>query len=269
MQEQFMTATPRAARNAWEKEHRMHYEEHIEHFRLEAHRFADTLAAADLNTMVLTCPEWSVRELARHVGHLHRWATTIVQQRMRAETWPRDVSFEYPDDTDTWVEWIRDGIDPAVRAFWSTDPSQRVWTWGADQHARFWPRRMLFETAVHRLDLDLTHQQPVEVSPEVAVEGIDEWFENLRHVGRWRPPIAKLAGDNRRLSFATTDTADTWRVWLTPAGWWWDRGTTPGHTHVVAPASDLLLLLQGRPAAHIHTDGDDQILQNWLVATVF
>ena len=53
---------------------------------------------------------------------------------------------------------------------------------------------MLFETVVHRLDLDLTHQQPVEVSPEVAAEGIDEWFENLRHIGRWRPQSSNLRG---------------------------------------------------------------------------
>ena len=27
-----------------------------------------------------------------------------------------------------------------------------MWAWGPDKHARFWPRRLLHETAVHRGD---------------------------------------------------------------------------------------------------------------------
>jgi hypothetical protein len=35
-----------------------------------------------------------------------------------------------------------------------------MWAWGPDKHARFWSRRMLHETAVHRVTGDptlLTH----------------------------------------------------------------------------------------------------------------
>lgn len=247
----------------------MKYEDHIDHFSVEAHGFADAVARSDLNTTVVSCPDWTVRDLARHLGQLHRWAMTIVQQKIMAERWPFQVSFDEPDDTDRWADWIRDGIEPAVTAFRQAEPSERVWSWGADPHIRFWPRRMLFESVIHRLDVALTLQEVLEVSRDIAAEGIDEWFENLRGVGRWKPPVAKLAGEARELSFAADDTPDTWRVGITPTGWWWDRSPTRGNVHVRGAVRDLLLLLQGRPAAEIGTDGDEQVLQHWLEATKF
>ncbi|MFJ6752135.1 maleylpyruvate isomerase N-terminal domain-containing protein [Streptomyces sp. NPDC091266] len=38
----------------------------------------------------------------------------------------------------------------AAETFRAVDPDAPMWAWGADQHARFWVRRMLFETLVHR-----------------------------------------------------------------------------------------------------------------------
>ena len=128
----------------------------MELFRREARRFALDLGLADLDTTVPTCPEWTVRDLTRHVGSLHRWATSIVEGGVLIETWRPPAPLDLPDEADAadaWSAWFATGADEAARVFRASDPDARVWSWGADQHARFWPRRMLVETAVHRLDL--------------------------------------------------------------------------------------------------------------------
>lgn len=246
----------------------MKYEEHVSQLEEQAYTFAEAVAASDPSVVVKTCPEWSVRDLARHVGQLYRWSSMIVDQGVRTETWPFQVPVTDPAD-DGWADWIRGAAGAALDVFRAADPSSRVWSWGADPHARFWPRRMLFETVVHRLDLDITNERPYEISCEVAVEGIDEWFENLRGVGRWRVPVTKIAGGGEFISFAAADSIETWRVQLVPHGWWWDRDPRRGAVHVSGSAADLLRLLQGRGADDARIEGDEASLERWLEATAF
>lgn len=242
----------------------MNYENHVDHLESEAHLFADAVASSDLDVMVVSCPEWSVRDLARHVGGLYHWSSTIVRERVVAETWPFQMPVEDPDDGD-WAAWIRQRTDEALTAFRAADPSSRVWVWGADPHARFWPRRMLYEAVIHRLDLAATNKQPLEVTSEVAAEGIDEWLENLRAVG---PNVPSDGSDERFLSFATDDTGDWWRVRVTRHGWRWDRDRSRGDVHVTGPALDLLLLMQGRGRGATAAEGSEVLLEQWLSATL-
>jgi len=244
------------------------YEEHIEHLRSEAYGFADAVAASDPDVTVTTCPDWTVRDLSRHLGQLYRWSARIVDDGLLSGIWPHQVPVQDPT-SDDWAGWIREAVDAAVEVFTGAEPSKRVWVWGADPHARFWPRRMLFETVVHRLDIAITNGAPIELTRDIAVDGIDEWFENLRHVGQWQISVTKLAGDGRVLTFATEETDDTWRVQLVPNGWWWDRSSERGEVHVTAPAADVLLLLVGRPVAGAAVEGDQALLREWLTATAF
>jgi hypothetical protein len=56
--------------------------EHIEHLERESTAFADALGrdGLDLGARVPTCPEWTVRDLAEHVGGLYRWVTALVDK---------------------------------------------------------------------------------------------------------------------------------------------------------------------------------------------
>jgi Mycothiol maleylpyruvate isomerase N-terminal domain len=47
---------------------------HVELLRGEADRFAASLASADLAATVVTCPDWTVRDLVSHVGGVYRWS---------------------------------------------------------------------------------------------------------------------------------------------------------------------------------------------------
>jgi uncharacterized protein (TIGR03083 family) len=249
----------------------MRTEEHIERLEIEANRFAETLAECELDTTVVTCPEWSVRDLAQHLGGIHRWAAALVAEKVVTETW-RDASpIAYPEPTDArdrWVAWLREGAEIAVRAFGAADPDQPVWVWGADPHARFWSRRMLFESCVHRMDLDVTLERSPALDTELAVEGVDEHFENLRYVGRWNKNVAALSG-RHVLGFVADDAGAAWRVRLTRTGWWWDRGRGDTDVEVSGAALSLLLLLQGRPAPGLEVEGERSLLDDWLGATSF
>jgi len=246
--------------------------DYIELLGAEADRFASSLAGADLGATVVTCPDWTVRDLVSHVGGLYRWSRELVASGILAETWRSSLPLDYPDGAEppeAWREWLTTGAGDACRTFAAADPAAPVWAWGADQHARFWPRRMLFETAIHRIDLDLTLGRAPDLPVGVAVEGIDEQLENLPFVARWNGEVGRLRGAGETLGFSATDADASWRVRLEPDGWWWDRGSDGGDVVAEAGAVDLPLLMVGRPVPDLAARGHPALLDRWLAATAF
>jgi uncharacterized protein (TIGR03083 family) len=106
----------------------------------------DTLAGlidgADLTRTVPTCPEWTLRQLATHVGRAHRWAAEIAATRS-AEMIPfRQVpDGRIPDDPAQHAAWLRAGAARVIEAVREAG-SDPVWTFDALRPASFWGRRM-------------------------------------------------------------------------------------------------------------------------------
>lgn len=50
----------------------------------ENRAFAELFDGADESTPVPTCPEWTLRQLFRHVGRGDRWAAQIVRDRLES-----------------------------------------------------------------------------------------------------------------------------------------------------------------------------------------
>jgi uncharacterized protein (TIGR03083 family) len=247
---------------------------HCAHLEREGETFAalvDAVAPADRDQTVTTCPDWDLAELFRHVGGLYRWSEWLVREQVGKETWRAALPIEYPEADSDWGAWLRDGLRAAVGTFRTADPYSRVWTWGSDQHARFWPRRMLFETVAHRCDAEITlHDKATEIDPEVAVDGIDEYLEHLPSIARWNPAVAQLRAEDRwSLAFAATDTGDNWRVRVGAHGWNWDRTDGDASARVTGTAHDVLLWLLGRPAPDLERGGDASALARWTAATAF
>jgi hypothetical protein len=83
-----------------------------------------------------------------------------------------------------------------------------VWAWGPDQHARFWSRRMLYETVVHHSDAELALGREPVIDRAVAVAGVDEFLENLPSASVWAPRVATcVATAKRSTCTAPTPTA--------------------------------------------------------------
>jgi uncharacterized protein (TIGR03083 family) len=246
--------------------------EHVERLVGEANSFASALAdlsVEDLGATVVTCSDWTLRQLVEHVGGIYRWCTRLVADSIVVETWRREMDLAYPTGDGEVVAWYADSIGPMIDAFSTAPADRRVWVWGADPHARFWSRRMLHETAVHRADLlwSIGHEPVIETA--VAVDGIDEFLTNLPCTARWGAPVDRLRGDGETMVVRASDTEDSWRTRFDPTGLWWDRGGEPGDAVVTGTAADLYLMLQGRKRPSVTVTGRDDLVQRWRDALAF
>jgi uncharacterized protein (TIGR03083 family) len=238
---------------------------------------AGLVDGADLTRPVPTCPDWTLRQLATHVGRAHRWAAEIASTRS-AEFIPfRQVpDGKFPDDPAQHAPWLRAGaarVVDAVRAAGS-DP---VWAFGELRPASIWGRRMAHETAVHRADAEIAAGREVRFEPDIAADAIDEWLGFLSGLGNGTddPRLGALP-DGAVLHVHATDEG------LDGAGEWLVRRegsevtVQPGHGRgdvaLRGPAGRLLLVLMRRVPPddpQVQVLGDPALLDAWLAATPF
>jgi Mycothiol maleylpyruvate isomerase N-terminal domain len=65
-------------------------------------------AASDLDADVPPCPQWTVRDVVVHTGGVHRWAASIVRDRLAEDPSPSDDELAKPGTRDP-IEWFREG----------------------------------------------------------------------------------------------------------------------------------------------------------------
>ena len=113
--------------------------------------------SAGPDALVPTCPEWRLRDLVRHAGGVHRWATGYVAEA-RKELWAVDldrVVGTWPDDA-ALASWLRAGCTRLADALAAAPPDLECWTFlRAPSPRSMWARRQAHETAIHRVDAEL------------------------------------------------------------------------------------------------------------------
>lgn len=241
--------------------------------------FAEALLGVDLQQRVPTCPDWTLYQLAEHVGQAHRWATAIVTRRATA---PPDLSelgmAAAPGDLDGLGNWLRDGAGELVTAIRAAGPQTPVWSWADDPNVGFWARRMAHETAVHRADVELALGREFALEADLAADAISEWLGALSspQTVEFRPDLAELRGNGQILHLHSTDPglgeAGEWIVRRTPSGPVWEHGHSKGDVAVRGAVVDLLLVLLRRvppEQAPIEVLGDAAVLAHWLEHTRF
>jgi len=208
----------------------------------EAARLAAFLRPEALAVVVPGCPGWTVADLARHTGGVHRWA------RAALGTAPDGSPGEEPpgpQDDDAVPAWFAQGARGLVAALASTSPAAPCWTFAAAEApstAAFWARRQVHETALHRWDaacalsaagLTAAPDPATWVEDVVAADGVAEVAEVVlpRQVRLGRTPAP---------SGALALQSPSGRSLLGGAG----AGQPAGELSGPAPA--LLLLLWGR-----------------------
>ncbi len=240
--------------------------------------FVEALTGADLAAQVPSCPDWTLHELAQHVGRVHRMVTGIVTRR--ATTPPDFDTLEVaaPEEGDGLCAWFREGAGELVAAISSADPHTPVWSWADDQSVGFWARRMAHETAVHRADAELALGREFALEPDLAADAISELLSllSLPQSVRFRPELAELRGEGQILHLHSTDPglgeAGEWIVRRTPSGPVWEHGHAKGDVAVRGAVVDLLLLLLRRvprDASPVTVLGDVGVLDHWLAHTRF
>ena len=216
----------------------MEFTRHCTEIVTQTELLATELKASDLRAPVPSCPGWSLGDLVRHIGGGHRWAEEVV--RTRATEW-------LPDDQ--------------VRQVSGDDTGELPGDW-------------LVEGATGLAETLRAAGTGFAAAPDVVVDAIGEWMELDVIPAHFEltPRKRELLGPGRTLAFAATDTGDAWFVDLTGDVITWRRGAAAAAVTVLAPVTDLLLLIyRRRPASgpRIEVAGDRGLLEFWLGHVAF
>lgn len=233
----------------------------------EIHRLAKACRDADMSTPVPACPGWTLADLLLHVGRIHRWAATMVEQRSQSRLRREEMTWAEPDAPDGLPDWIDDGaafVEPRFRA---ADPDTAMWAWGWPKTAGFWPRRILHETGVHRADAEAALGAAPTFDADIAADGIDELLDNLPHAAYFAPHVAQLRGSGEILALRAPGMA--WTITLLDDGFRWERtdGTeVDGDASLTAatPGDLLMTVYRRRQPSTAEITGDTAVVDRWF-----
>lgn len=216
----------------------MERDQYLEMLAIDSAAFDTAIRATPLDVPVPPCPGWTVADLAYHLGEVHYFWGEVVRRRLAA---PEVEPPARPHDGEL-VAWAADQAAGLQRALREADPAAPVWTWAPQKDVAFIVRRMAQETAVHRWDAQAAAGDPRPIEPELASDGVDEFF-------------AFFLDDESRGGAAVGGSVhlhatDTPGEWLVREGADGVLTVTAEHAKgdaaVRGPASDLLLALWRR-----------------------
>jgi uncharacterized protein (TIGR03083 family) len=233
---------------------------HIQAVDDEGRRLADSVV--DFDAPVPTCPDWTVRDLVRHVGEVHAWARTHVTD-LRGErnddvstfrTWPAD-------DDAALIDWYRHGHAALVAALEKADPDADFFGFLPGwRGTRFWARRQAHETTMHRVDAQSVTGAVSATTPGFALDGIDE----LLHGFYARRPSRLVSDHPLEFVLRAPDAGRAWSVSIGADGVTATDGETQGWASVSGNAFDLYLLLWNRRELEgLEVQGDPAGLATW------
>ncbi|MFF1449206.1 maleylpyruvate isomerase family mycothiol-dependent enzyme [Streptomyces sp. NPDC058274] len=220
---------------------------------------------------VPTCPGWQVRDLVRHTGMVHRWATAFVSEGYTS--YHPDEGL--PDlDGDELLAWFREGHRRLVDTLTTAPPDVQCWSFlPAPSPLAFWARRQAHETTVHRVDAESAlGGTPSSIATDVALDGIDELLRGF-HV-RARSRVRSQTPRVLRVRATDTDTygggdgaaapapGAVWTVRLSSEPLLSERGESgEADCELTGPAAQLYLALWNRrPFPNVTGDAELAVL---------
>ena len=231
--------------------------EYLEALRRGSASFVEILGCADLGLDIPDCPGWTLMDLAKHLGAVHRWAHDAVVTGAPGEL-P-----DGPDARDELTQWFTRGAAQLLDVLRETDPDAPTWTFGPRPHrVSFWTRRQAHETAMHVGDACRAGGLRVEGDADLAVDGVDEvvtmFFPRQVRLGRI-PPLT------HGVRIILTESPQTPYVL---AG---DGSDTEAHTDatVTGPAVRMLMALWGRGTIEgLDIEGDPAVVRAALAGAL-
>ena len=240
----------------------------MEALRTEGVRMAAVAEQVSADVPVPSCPDWSVRDLVRHTGRVHRWAGLMISES-RLEP-PANlgeiIPAGWPSD-DGLVEWFREGHELLAAALENAPPDLQCWSiMDAPSPRNFWARRQAHETSIHRVDTELAAGALSGFDPMHAADGIDEllvWF-----IGR--PGRSPSASTEMTLGVFATDMNRGWTATFGPEKGHGRPGIGEPDCTVSGTAADLYPYLWSRtPLGDLHVEGDRTVLEQWRESSSF
>jgi uncharacterized protein (TIGR03083 family) len=237
--------------------------------RAEGSAFLAAISQADvLGRTVPSCPDWTVGDLTRHLGAVHRRIRTYVGNGDAQTAWP---GLTMPEDAPAAddpqvVAWFQSEFSQLVRFFDGLDGDAPAWNWAPQSRtATFWLRRMAHETAVHRWDAQTAVGLPEPIEGKLAVDTVAEVLDTMVPAGR-RRHTADVTGV---VHLTATDLGQEWTLRLRGQGisvldtnTLLDDDAHPARATASGTASDLALALWGRVAFDVlEIAGDVTLLE--------
>ncbi|MFE2377724.1 maleylpyruvate isomerase family mycothiol-dependent enzyme [Streptomyces sp. NPDC059398] len=241
----------------------------------EGRLLAAAAARSGTGATVPTCPGWRVRDLLRHTGAVHRWATALVAE---GHTRFRRSGSGPALDGDELLDWFQEGHRALVTTLTAAPDDLDCWTFlPAPSPLAFWARRQAHETAVHRMDAESAlglepggparsssaqgGPEPHPPEPEFAADGIDELLCAFHAGSRSRVRTERP----RVLRVRATDTGDVWTVRLSPAPPRTEHtGEGPADCELSGDAALLYATLWNRrPLSAVSLTGDTSLARLW------
>jgi uncharacterized protein (TIGR03083 family) len=234
--------------------------------------FRTTLASAPgLDVPVPTCPEWTLFDLARHLGEVHRhWAAIVAAGPADGSsgTAPEDHHPAPPREREALLAWSAESTRRLLSALREAGPDRGCETWwGASQSPQTSgsvARHQVQEATVHTYDAQSALGTPRPLPEEAALDGVEEFlFTCCATTSAWPHEPATL-------DFHATE-GRSWRLMLSAEGARAARftapATTPATASARATAGELVLTLYDRiPLDSVKLDGDRRVLsllQEW------
>lgn len=240
------------------------FADHLSAIQAAVSLLTDRLRAVDPATAVPTCPDWTVRDLASHVGMVHRWATHIIVNQVTENP---DVDVASAPDGDL-TSWLTDGSQALVTALSSAPDDLRALTFlkAAPSPKRFWARRQAHETTIHSVDalaaelgrIPTTRETGIDTG--LAVDGLDELLTGFLP----RRSSALRAQAPMTFVVAATDAPAAWTVRLSDGPPVTVRGSDDEAADAVmtGSAASLYLGLSNR-GDEIAVTGEPELLGVW------
>ncbi|MFE5402327.1 maleylpyruvate isomerase family mycothiol-dependent enzyme [Streptomyces sp. NPDC056580] len=229
---------------------------------------AAVASAPGLDVQVPTCPEWTLFDLAEHIGDGRRaWAATVAAGPAPAKSAAGGAPAA-PREREALQAWLAESTEQLLDALREAGPDRGCWTWwGASQSPQTCgavARHQLQQIAVHTYDAQITVGAPEPLPVDVALDGVEEFlYTCVATPSAW--PHKPAAFD-----FHATE-GHSWRLTVDGDGARSTRIPTPGTTSAAAAdegldaagvsvrgtAGELVLFVYDRiPADSLRIEGD-------------
>ncbi|MCX5156988.1 MULTISPECIES: maleylpyruvate isomerase family mycothiol-dependent enzyme [unclassified Streptomyces] len=229
---------------------------------------AAVASAPSLDVQVPTCPEWTLFDLAQHIGEGRRdWAATVAAGPAPAKS-AAEGAPAAPREREALLAWLAESTEQLVDALRKAGPDRGCWSWWETLQSPHTSgavaRHQLQQMAVHTYDAQITVGAPQPLPTEVALDGVDEFLSTcVATTSPWPHKPAAIdfhasEGRSWRLSLSA-DGARTTRLpgpGTVPAT---AAGQDPDAADVSArgTANELVLILHNRiPFNSVELDGD-------------
>ncbi|MEV4620998.1 maleylpyruvate isomerase family mycothiol-dependent enzyme [Asanoa sp. NPDC049573] len=240
----------------------MNFSDHLRLIDERSVAFCAAVAAApSLDVWVPTCPEWTLFDLARHIGEGRwAWAATVAAGPDATGKATASDAPAAPDDRAALLDWLAAATHALVSALSEAGPDRGCWTWWgtsqSPQNCAAVARHQLQQMAVHTYDAQLAIGAVASIPDDVALDGVEEFVFTCCTGDSWPHKPATI-------DYHVTD-GGSWRLWLLAEGARAARlpasgatVTDPADASAAGTATELVLFLHGRaPLDSLEVEGD-------------